>query len=1845
MSAMKGLSKNKKWLLLTTAITFVLQQGSSVHGMDSPDDQQAMQEVPSVPLVTPHNFDLQMEPPNLSSKVLYSKQIKDLPEALREEQNRLHQSLLISLEAKEDLWSPLIQEIKKAFRTESSMIQGAVKEIFPNLVEPALSLWPPDFLRKKKHEDLLHASSLPPEHPSFERINEVISILEILEKNRVFPLKLLSKLQILRETYRTYRTKLCEASPLERLFLLSPILMKTEFSDKTYLISEGKAHGLLSINTHGVASKKNKTGSSIVTHIGEIYAKQNLIKKRQDGSQEGTLNPSLEWGMSAFHRLLFGEGLVSSSLVSFPYVPVDRSLPETKLKEQQELIKNTEDINLAARDRDATENRLYEDISFKSTNSYNAQITAEVEGEFIEDFLRKASRDVSLFEELDPYNLQGLLLSSLLTNPADAKGDNLIVTSPDPTGRRKIISIDNDLALSSFIIEEQPNYHSLEARNILFAIPRFMEQAIEESVKQRFLSHNPYLFLLRWLKALDYHQQQYKALLEQNFIDKQAYDNLSLPLQLKGETIKHVLEKFLTLQKLISSSDSVSFQQLFEELSPLAAQTYKILREHHDPLRAFEIIYRQDKFLEEILKAGEKKEVQALLDKEHSLKNAYKGRAQSLEEAVVELCEATDLSQLKEAIRLQFFEEVYLSFPSVLKAVKHPSWHDSSLLYLGAGFPISSPTLEFLIQKFSQYINQVDEERGTPLHYVMQQERNRAHQFAGILLAKGANPEVKNAQGLTPLDASLEKGFYEVAELFVAVGAGHMLNNEIGLKFFREFSKKPDSSQFQTLQQLLRRNQIFAWKALWDSLSITTLSEKDLKIQTASLGEQILPECLLECLFPYTATSNPRMLKKTEKYGNSAVAKVEWKGHSFYFKEAPAFPGLEYAVSHLIHTMIGFGSPLSEFTLISGIPYLISQGIEGKNLRDVLDNDPTLQTIYWKGKRVPLEWDENSLSLLTIILMMINPEDGRADNYVIQEHPDKPGKFQLICIDNDQAFVPGIAKDSQQKNVIQVKCLPFCFPHMQTRIPTAVKNHFAQKEPYEVLFNWLTILEKFHACLVKMNQQDRLIQKKNTSHFNLEPTYPEKKTYYGVPFVPNMLGRLYERMKKIHQIFNKLETPQDITHYQLLEEVDWLLARRYAPRKYKCILDRFQDIEESADEMRSSTTAQALLRGLEIPFIQDLKQAVDYHKEIEPIEALREMLETAKNRTWKDMAPILKTFREILTPEGRAQFIQEKIRFNRLNVPETQAWIETIGKSDTSDLTIIKSPVLTPEMFFSQGSLFQKLEQLSLRGCSKMHGDQLILSLSQNCKALQTLDLSGTLLQHFDIVSGNLGSSLFNWRQPIGFPSLRGLLLNQCYKLETISLIAPLESLEVRNCRSLITVNLQEDFLKKLAIEDCSKLSSDFVLGCFQKGIKISLNQFTAYPESNQIFKIFPEYPEYKEKRFGGYDSRIFKISSHGSGHKSLFINRHNIGNHFVLAALLNFPSIKKISIDFFQPKKYWGEEKDIERQTLSSLGEDLTALTLLSMNTNLKSLKISNNNIDYNSINILTRNKELKSLSLINDNLTDDMISLLEFNSILKKLNLSKNKISDIGAESIARNTNITELDLSSNNIIGGKGIEALACSPSLKKLRLQRRQAEWNWLGTKQKAQLVMNIKALAYSASIVDLDLGNNEITLDDISVFSNNMTLRSLALYKCGVTDQGASLIAQNSSITDLNLHDNQIGDKGAIQLSFNTTFLKLNLSENNIGDPGAKALAHNTTILSLDLSNSHATESIKSICNHIGDLGAEAFALNPVLTELHLQHNKIRSDKGVNTFKKNTTLLVLTLTTSSDKAFQNRRIWK
>lgn len=260
-----------------------------------------------------------------------------------------------------------------------------------------------------------------------------------------------------------------------------------------------------------------------------------------------------------------------------------------------------------------------------------------------------------------------------------------------------------------------------------------------------------------------------------------------------------------------------------------------------------------------------------------------------------------------------------------------------------------------------------------------------------------------------------------------------------------------------------------------------------------------------------------------------------------------------------------------------------------------------------------------------------------------------------------------------------------------------------------------------------------------------------------------------------------------------------------------------------------------------------------------------------------------------------------------------------------------------------------------------------------------------------------------------------------------------------------------------------------------------------------------------------------------------------------------------------------------------------------------------------------------------INDNILEEIKSN-KFKSKSLDLKSAQLKWNDIYtlANAFTNNIYITFLDLTSNHI-GPEGAKALATITSLKSLKI----GNYNRVGDE-------GAEALAFS-NLTSLDLTGNEIGLNGAKALAKNTTILNLNLGFNNIEDKGAEAFACNTTLSYLNLSGNQITNLAIHAFSTNTTLksfaisnnhldndcvkdivsivnLKsLDISYNNIGPKGAEILASSLSIRCLNISN-----------NKIGDDGIRSLSVNPNIYSLTIEYCDI-SEEGVKALEINTNL--------------------
>ena len=331
------------------------------------------------------------------------------------------------------------------------------------------------------------------------------------------------------------------------------------------------------------------------------------------------------------------------------------------------------------------------------------------------------------------------------------------------------------------------------------------------------------------------------------------------------------------------------------------------------------------------------------------------------------------------------------------------------------------------------------------------------------------------------------------------------------------------------------------------------------------------------------------------------------------------------------------------------------------------------------------------------------------------------------------------------------------------------------------------------------------------------------------------------------------------------------------------------------------------------------------------------------------------------------------------------------------------------------------------------------------------------------------------------------------------------------------------------------------------------------------------------------------------------------------------------------------------------------SALTLIiAKNKSLQLLALYNNDLNDDGVikiaQSLCRHTKLKIIDLRNNNITEKSAeafsSIISNNTGLEELYLSNNAL-QLGVITISialKNiSSLKVLDLRNNNNIPEEAADelsaAIRANNSLEKL----------WLcGNHLGSSTVMIVDALKQVTTLKELDLNNNqnrskEFAATLTSILSDNNFMESLLLSDNKLNDDGIIKIAQSlckhTKLKIINLQSNNITEKSAEALasiiSSNTELEELYLG-NNTMQLGviviSTALKNISSLKVLDLANNNIPEKA-------ADELSAAIRANNSLEKLWLNRNDLGSSTVmiVNALKQVTTLKELNLNDNQNRS--------
>jgi HEAT repeat protein len=802
-----------------------------------------------------------------------------------------------------------------------------------------------------------------------------------------------------------------------------------------------------------------------------------------------------------------------------------------------------------------------------------------------------------LFHRFVPENISKHFILALLSEPADHKGDNFVVkVQHDANGKLKtleIIGIDNDRAgidnefamagsiRARKLRSEARLHYDINVKSVFYGVEEFLNMALSTQ-----FSKSPEEFITHWLGNMLEHVQCYLPLLTRGL-----YQAHHLHQQILINFAERFSVKLTKVQKMITEDREINHQKLFLEVEPILARYCDELRKDYADSQAFVLALYDEKNqhpLHKVLterlqeKASDGKTIQEHLAQIVPLSPKFCDYEESFKQFILKNKLLKMPSQLQENI-LHFImsckDQIWLAQePLVLTFEAFAKFHQrhkqagldllkrfSKLNFITEpeipAIALQDPTLLYramqnvrdrrLVESLIRGLLSLGavKDKNTPdgsslLHYAAVY----CPAAIELLVEAGLEYSLKNIQGKTPLDLAIEAPNFLSMEILLTLGAGRYITLANGLAFIKYYGNKGDLAR-----QLLSQNVELSWDLALQKASQEKETHEGVRIEGLG-GRRYLTSELCKQVFKEGVTAG---FRKENLNGRRNVTSTQINiGHhlslGLHLKEKPELFGREIKVHYLAKHLFGFITPpvaLWRFSKLEGYfwnkvpvgyPILASRSIAGNNLKEALEHHPDqLHNL-----------DHESISEAILLALLINPEDGRADNYILE--PITIGgktKYRIVSIDNDRAFVSPLKIDKEGQDIegsegLQVKTILYCLDEMQMPLHPKVRERFLKRDPHQLLDTWLQDLEQ--------------AQKKIDALFNREERelLKEKEIYLDIEFKPSIVIDIYEKLLRIRTLLTK---HPDSSGFTLLRHTIPNLSLRYidAFSRYPTAIERF----------------------------------------------------------------------------------------------------------------------------------------------------------------------------------------------------------------------------------------------------------------------------------------------------------------------------------------------------------------------------------------------------------------------------------------------------------------------------------------------------------------------------------------------------------------------------------------------------------------------------------------------------------------------------------------------------------------
>lgn len=611
-------------------------------------------------------------------------------------------------------------------------------------------------------------------------------------------------------------------------------------------------------------------------------------------------------------------------------------------------------------------------------------------------------------------------------------------------------------------------------------------------------------------------------------------------------------------------------------------------------------------------------------------------------------------------------------------------------------------------------------------------------------------------------------------------------------------------------------------------------------------------------------------------------------------------------------------------------PVMVSDYIEGFTLNKIESNPIELAKIT-----------QSSFSKAFILALLINPEDGRGDNYMLS--PRVQGGevvYDIISIDNDQAFVEPLSykggRVDSSANGMQVKSIIYCLENMKDKLDTDVINNILKIDPYFLVITWLKKLQQ---------HQERA-----------RPLFPDSNRFTTRVYearVSDIYGRL-TRIKKL------LAKDREISAMRIFKDLMPGLASRYedAINEYKLPSERFSSLTQGQfEEVKSKgvtrtlskRTADQIVLMSRPPALDEKiemvspRDAISFLNKTIHLDTLQQLIKRGSLELFKKMErtqqeQVINGNDAKLSALNFAQFsmgsgnkilqalAQIDLRnLQLINVKSTKAYLNTIIKHSHAMKRLLIEKYNNADKWLLDylGENLSQLEVLWIKNQPQLTDHDYVftryISPFQNLKEL-TLDSLSNLLT-LDISIPNIEKLVL-----IDLPKLTKVFKNQRGVVLT-----KLKTLKIKNLATLDSLDFKAEGLEVLEIENAPKLSVDRLLSFIEgtqrltsiivdrtseaiKHLAASLYQTGRYIEQDEkqaerYFSQLPDSQKYKDYLQGRFivplDTILLTFNMRIGAYKRIVLRGLNITDAEVegLAALLAYENNGIMSIDLTENK------------------------------------------------------------------------------------------------------------------------------------------------------------------------------------------------------------------------------------------------------------------------------------------------------------------------------------------------------